>query len=118
MEKLLNVMSQFDITEGERLSYELVQDSYQRAVEFYHDSMIFAAESWILSDKMDLLFAPDSNLIKFKNDFIVLSLTKEENHIKRYLKEGSSVLNKVLEMEKEGIIIGEGFGICLNYVEK
>lgn len=105
------------IPEGERLSYELVQDSYQRAVKFYKDDMIFAAESWILSDKMDMLFAPESNLMKFKNDFIVLSQTIEENHIKRYLKEGSPVLDKVLKLEEEGILIGEGFGICIKYVK-
>lgn len=106
------------IPEGERLSYELVQDSYKRAVEFYKDDMIFAAESWILSDKMDLLFAPDSNLMKFKNDFIVLSSITDENHIKRYLKEGSSLLEKVIQLEEKGIMIGEAFGICLKYVKE
>ena len=106
------------IPEGGRLSYDLVLDSYQRAIEFYKDDMIFAAESWILSDKMDLLFAPDSNLMKFKNDFIVLSSITDENHIKRYLKEGSSLLEKVTQLEEKGIMIGEAFGICLKYVEK
>ena len=105
------------IPEGERLSYDLVLDSYQRAIEFYQDDMIFAVESWILSDRLDMLFPEGSNLMKFRSDYIVLSLTKEENHITRYLKEGSSVQQKVLELEKEGILIGEGFGLCLKYVK-
>ena len=105
------------IPEGEKLSYESVLDSYQKAVEFYKDDMIFAAESWILSDKMGLVFDENSNLMKFKNDFIVLSLTTEENHIKRYLKEGSKALNKVLELEKQGMVFGEGFGICIKYLK-
>ena len=37
--------------------------------------------------------------------------------ITRYLKEGSSVLEKVKALESEGIMIGEGFGICLKYVK-
>lgn len=105
------------IPEGGRLSYDLVLDSYQRAIDFFKDEMIFAAESWILSDRMDMLFDANSNLMKFRNDFIILSQTKEENHIKRYLKPGSAVLEKVIALENEGILIGEGFGICLKYVK-
>jgi hypothetical protein len=105
------------IPEGERLSQELVIDSYQRACEFYKDEMVFAVESWILSDRLNMLFSEDSNLMKFRNDYQVLSYTKEENHITRYLKEGSSVLEKVKALEDEGIMIGEGFGICLKYVK-
>ena len=105
------------IPEGERLSYDLVEDSYKRAIEFYKDEMVFAVESWILSDRLSMLFSENSNLMKFRNDYQVLSYTKEENHIKRYLKEGSTVLEKVIALEKEGIMIGEGFGICLKYVK-
>ena len=105
------------IPEGERLSYDLVLDSYQRAIDFYKDEMIFAVESWILSDCLGMLFSENSNLMKFRNDYQVLSYTKEENHIKRYLKPGSAVLEKVEALEKEGIIVGEGFGICLKYIK-
>lgn len=105
------------IPEGERLSYDLVLDSYNRACEFYKDEMVFAVESWILSDRLNMLFSENSNLMKFRNDYKVLSYTKEENHITRYLKEGSSVLEKVKELESQGIMIGEGFGICLKYLK-
>lgn len=106
------------IPEGDKLSHDLVVDSYLKAKEFFKDEMVFAAESWILSDKMNLLFSEDSNLMKFKNDYIVLNQYTEENHIKRYLKEGSKALEKVLELEQKGIMIGECFGICLDYIEK
>lgn len=105
------------IPEGERLSYELVLDSYQRAAQFYQDEMVFAVESWILSDKLGMLFDENSNLMKFRADYQILSQSKDSNHIKRYLKEGSSLLEKVISLENEGILIGEGFGICLKYVK-
>lgn len=105
------------IPEGERLTRELVLDSYNRAIDFFKDEMVFAVESWILSDRLDLIFNSDSNIMKFRSDYIILSQTKEENHIKRYLNEGSKLLAKVTQLEEEGVIIGEGFGICLNYVD-
>ena len=106
------------IPEGERLSHDLVVDSYNRACEFFNDYMIFAAESWILSDRMELLFDENANLMKFKNDFIVLSQRRDENHIKRYLKENSKLFKVVTELEEKGVMIGEGFGICLKYINR
>ena len=104
------------IPEGERLSYDLILDSYQKAKDFFNDEMIFACESWMLSDRLELILNENSNVLRFRNDYILLSQTREENHIKRYLKTGSSLLNKVTELEKNGTLIGEGFGICLKYV--
>lgn len=104
------------IPEGERLSYDLILDSYQKAIEFFKDEMVFACESWMLSDRLELILNENSNILKFRNDYILLSQTREENHIKRYLKSGSNLLNKVVELENSGTIIGEGFGVCLKYV--
>lgn len=104
------------IPEGERLSYDLILDSYQKAKDFFKDEMVFACESWMLSDRLELILNENSNILKFRNDYILLSQTREENHIKRYLKHGSELLNKVLELEKNNTLIGEGFGICLKYV--
>lgn len=106
------------IPEGERLSYDLVLDSYQKAIEFFKDEMVFACESWMLSDRLELIFNNDSNVLKFRNDYILLNQIRDENHIKRYLKEGSRLADKVNSLEKDGIMIGEGFGICLNYIER
>lgn len=105
------------IPEGERLSHDLVKDSYERAVKFFNDDMIFAAESWILSDRLEMLFDSESNLIKFKNDYIVLSQERNVNPIKRYLRNGTKLYDKVTTLEKEGILIGEGFGVCLDYLK-
>ncbi len=106
------------IPEGERLSYDLVLDSYQKAIEFYQDEMVFACESWMLSDRLDLIFNENSNVLKFRSDFILLSQERKENHIKRYLKPDSELLRKVKALEDKGVMIGEGFGICLNYISK
>ena len=106
------------IPEGERLSYDLVLDSYDRAKDFFKDEMIFACESWMLSDRLDLIFKENSNVLKFRNDYILLSQHRESNHIVRYLKAGSELLTKVTDLEKGGTMIGEGFGICLKYVSK
>ena len=106
------------IPEGERLSYDLILDSYQRAINFFKDEMVFACESWMLSDRLELIFNENSNILRFRNDYILLSQTKEENHIKRYLKAGSNLLTKVLELENSGVLIGEGFGVCLKFVNK
>lgn len=105
------------IPEGERLTYELVLDSYQKAKAFFDDEMIFACESWMLSDRLELIFNSDSNVLKFRNDYHLLEQRRDENHIKRYLREGSLLLDKVTELEKKGIMIGEGFGLCLKYLE-
>ena len=106
------------IPEGGKLSHDLVEDSYQQALNFFKDTdMIFAAESWILSDKLESLFGSESNLVKFKNDFIILAHEKNVNPIKRYLREGSKVMEKVIALENEGVMIGEGFGVCLKYVK-
>ena len=106
------------IPEGEKLSREAVLDSYQKAIEFFNDEMIFAAETWIFSDKLHLVFNENSNIMQFRNDYIILNRYCEDNHIKRYLKEGSKALEKVIELENQGIMIGESFGICLNYIKK
>ena len=103
------------IPEGERLSYESVLDSYRQAKEFYKDDMIFAAESWMLSDKLDELLGSESNIVKLKNDYIILSQLNDVNPIKRYLKQGSPLANKVEQLESQGVLIGEGFGVCLKY---
>ena len=103
------------IPEGERLSYESVLDSYRQAKEFYKDDMIFAAESWMLSDKLDELLGSESNIVKLKNDYIILSKLDDVNPIKRYLKQGSPLALKVEQLENEGVLIGEGFGVCLKY---
>ena len=105
------------IPEGEKLTRDLVLDSYNRAIEFFKDEMVFACESWMLSDRLEMIFDSNSNVLKFRNDYIILSQNKEENHIKRYLNKGSRLLEKVNQLEEQGILIGEGFGICLNYVD-
>ena len=104
------------IPEGGKLSHDLVEDSYQKALEFFNDDhMVFAAESWILSDRLELLFNKNSNLIAFRDDFIILHYEDDVNPIKRYLRENSDVYNKVISLENEGVMIGEGYGICIKY---
>ena len=70
----------------------------------------------MLSDRLDLIFNENSNVLRFRNDYILLSQCRDENHIIRYLKSGSGLLEKVTSFEKSGIMIGEGFGLCLKYV--
>ena len=79
--------------------------------------MIFAAESWILSDRLEMLFDSESNLVKFRNDYTILSQIKDVNPIVRYLRSGTKLHDKVLSLEKEGILIGEGFGVLLQYLK-
>lgn len=106
------------IPEGGKLSHELVEDSYKRALAFFKDdNMIFAAESWILSDRLEMILNENSNLIAFRDDFIILKFEDNVNPIKRYLRENSVVYNKVIALEKEGVMIGEGYGICIKYLQ-
>ena len=60
------------IPEGEKLSYDLVLDSYKKASVFFKDEMIFACESWMLSDRLDLIFNENSNILRFRQDYILL----------------------------------------------
>ena len=106
------------IPEGEKLSYDLVLDSYEKASKFFDDEMVFACESWMLSDRLDLILNEESNVLRFRKDYILLEQRREENHIKRYLKRGSLLLEKVETLEKSGIMIGEGFGVCLKYIKE
>lgn len=106
------------IPEGEKLSYDLVLDSYKKASVFFKDEMIFACESWMLSDRLDLIFNENSNILRFRQDYILLEQRREENHIKRYLTSESPLLKKVESLEKSGIMIGEGFGICLKFIKE
>ena len=106
------------IPEGDRLTHESVVDSYLKAKEFFKDEMIFACESWMLSDLLEIVFDKDSNIMKFKNDYIVLEHRMDSNHIVRYLKKGSIIYNKVMQLEQDGVLIGEAFGICLDYISE
>ena len=61
---------------GTRLDYELVKDSYRRAMEFFapwfSDSPIaFMCNSWLLYPKNREILAPTSNLYKFMSDYDV-----------------------------------------------
>lgn len=106
------------IPEGGKLSHELVEDSYKRALAFFKDdNMIFAAESWILSDRLEMILNENSNLIAFRDDFIILKFEDNVNPIKRYLRENSAVYDKVIALENEGVMIGEGYGICIKYLQ-
>lgn len=104
------------IPEGEKLTSELAHDSYKKAKDFYKDDMVFACESWMLSDKLELIMNENSNVIKFRNDYILLSQIENVNPIKRYLRSNSDLDNKVTKLEDDGILIGEGFGICIKYL--
>ena len=104
------------IPEGEKLTSELAHDSYKKAKDFYKDDMVFACESWMLSDKLELIMNENSNVIKFRNDYILLSQIENVNPIKRYLRSNSDLDNKVTKLEHDGILIGEGFGICIKYL--
>ena len=102
---------------SEHNGYYLTNPYWEFQVPFFDDEMIFACESWMLSDRLELVFNSDSNVLKFRNDYHLLEQRRDENHIKRYLREGSLLLDKVTELEKKGIMIGEGFGLCLKYLE-
>ena len=104
------------IPEGDRLSYDLVVDSYLKAIHFFNDEMIFACESWMLSDRLGLVFSEYANIMKFKRDYIIFDSNYEENHIQRYLKEDSNLYYRVKKLESEGILIGEAYGVCFDYV--
>ena len=104
------------IPEGDRLSYDLVVDSYLKAIRFFNDEMIFACESWMLSDRLGLVFSEYANIMKFKRDYIIFDSNYEENHIQRYLKEDSNLYYRVKQLESEGVLIGEAYGVCFDYV--
>ena len=104
------------IPEGDRLSYDLVVDSYLKAKKFFNDEMIFACESWMLSDRLGLVFSEYSNIMKFKRDYIIFDFNDETNHIERYLKEDSNLYYRVKQLESEGVLIGEAYGVCFDYI--
>ncbi len=68
------------------LSDEIRLDSYKRAYGFYKDlnkdgKLIFCCHSWVLEPILKDIFPKDSNIIKFMNDFEIVSierLTAEE----------------------------------------
>ena len=61
---------------GTRLDYELVKDSYRRAIEFFAprfsgEPVAFMCNSWLLYPKNKEILAPTSNLYKFMSDYDV-----------------------------------------------
>ena len=106
------------IPEGDKLTYDLVVDSYLKAKNFFNDEMIFACESWMLSDRLGLVFSEFSNIMKFKRDYVIFDQKTDENHIVRYLKKDSNLYYRVKQLESEGVLIGEAYGVCFDYISK
>lgn len=66
--KVLNV----HIPEGEALTEEECDKSFERAIEFFgSEYKIFICESWLLSPKLKEILGAESNIIKFQNRFCV-----------------------------------------------
>ncbi len=57
------------IPEDGRLEYCDCIKSYEAAAKFFRVSRVYMCESWLLNDKLKLFLSPNSNIIKFQNDF-------------------------------------------------
>ncbi len=57
------------------LNYEECRKSYKQCLEYYNlKEAVFICESWLLSPLLEEMLPETSNIIKFKNDYIIYKL--------------------------------------------
>ena len=111
------------IQSGESLDFEKCQESYRKAAEFFSkredkkSTIVFVCDSWLMNPKIQKLLSPDSNIIKFQNQYKIISEDIEnrqmeervfgtiEENPERYI--ATTNLQKNL---KQALIQGERFG--------
>ena len=63
------------IPDDGRLGYDECQKSYNTAIKFFNkrgiNTKVFMCESWLLNNNLKSLLAPETNIIKFQNDYKV-----------------------------------------------
>ncbi len=120
------------IPEGEGLSQEECKKSFKMAKEFFakyypeYDYKCFTCHSWLLDDTLCELLKPESNIIKFKNMFTIVSKNKSDA-ILRYIFNWNTNRNTVrkavpissfAQRVKEHVLSGKDFYEAVGYILK
>ncbi len=67
------------IQSGEPLDFDLCQQSYETAVEFFKargnggEKVIFVCDSWLLNPKLATLLSANNNIVKFQQQYKIIS---------------------------------------------
>ena len=114
---------------GTRLDYELVKDSYRRAIEFFAswfgDSPIaFTCGSWLLYPRNKEILSPSSNLYKFISDYDIIKSKDYSDYREMWrlfdteitenidaLPQDTSLRKAYADIMKRGEPLGEGYGV-------
>lgn len=108
---------------GEPLDFKSCQESYRKAVEFFSkregkkSTIVFVCDSWILNPKLQKLLAPDSNIIKFQNQYKIISEDIENRQMEKRVfctieesPEKYIIITNLQKTLKQGLVQGGRFG--------
>ncbi len=116
---------------GQKLSHDLVLDSYAQAKQFFKDDfngdIIFICNSWLLYPWNRTVFQENSNLANFYDDFTIVSTGEYQNYSEVWrlfdclydgnpdtLPNDTSLRRAYIERIKNGEPIGHGTGVILH----
>jgi len=82
---------------GQKLEHQKVLFAYKKADSFFKKyfseySGIYYCSSWLLFNQLDNYLSPDSNIIQFKNDFVIF-----ENNLFKDYQESMRIFNKIFD---------------------
>ena len=108
------------IPQGEKLDYGECLKSYKNAYEFFNRKYnIFVCDSWLINPKLKTILSPQSNIIKFQNNYTVISENANsrqcEERVFHDIKDNPAEYpeNSVLQRSlKKALINGESFGMA------
>ncbi|MGO1469358.1 MULTISPECIES: acyltransferase domain-containing protein [Bacillota] len=111
------------IQAGEPLEFELCQESYKKAVEFFMSRdkekrrIVFVCDSWLLNPKLQILLSEESNIVKFQKQYKIISEDIDDRQMEKRLfntlEECPKDYNAVTTLQKKikaALINGEKFG--------
>ncbi len=79
------------IPEGEKLTAELVDDSFRQAFQFWGEDYLYICHTWLLFPELNKILKADSNILAFQNRFQIIQSDYE------WREAESRIFNRVLE---------------------
>ena len=110
------------------MTYELCAESYNQAKDFYrrfspeYTIKGFTCNSWLLSPELKKILPPESNILRFSNDYFVYETSADDHSLYEYvfevkkgdeLPENTSLQKRLKELLASGGYIGTGCGVIL-----